>query len=147
MSREGNRDDFERFPAVITLRAQGNVDNYNTVKGARWPRLLTRRNRVNAPGPARTVTDRCCARRLYGLRAGEIRGLTWEAYTRRYLGDDGSLGVIRVLRSVPRRRIGNRSLGAHREFGERVALSIAVGFVKTGYYETLFGGTGRVDSQ
>ncbi len=38
-----------------------------------------------------------------GLRAGEIRGLTWEAYMP---GNENSLGVIRVLRSVWRGRIG-----------------------------------------
>lgn len=41
-----------------------------------------------------------------GLRAGEIRGLNWEAYSPRDPGDNGSLGVIRVLHSVWRGRIG-----------------------------------------
>jgi hypothetical protein len=38
-----------------------------------------------------------------GLRAGEIRGLSWEAFNS---GTDGSLGVVRVLRSIWRGRIG-----------------------------------------
>jgi|SRR5580658_1208980 integrase len=38
-----------------------------------------------------------------GLRAGEIRGLTWDAYSP---GDGNSLGVVRVLRSVWRGRVG-----------------------------------------
>jgi integrase len=38
-----------------------------------------------------------------GLRAGEIRGLTWDAYDP---GDENSLGVVRVLHSVWRGRIG-----------------------------------------
>src|SRR5207245_9687738 len=38
-----------------------------------------------------------------GLRVGEIRGLSWEAFNS---GTEGSLGVVRVLRSVWRGRIG-----------------------------------------
>ena len=38
-----------------------------------------------------------------GLRSGEIRGLTWEAYTP---GDESALGMVRVLHSVWRGRIG-----------------------------------------
>jgi integrase len=52
------------------------------------------------PEPARTVV---ALAGFTGLRAGEVRGLTWEAYMP---GDDNSLGVIRVLRSVWRGRIG-----------------------------------------
>jgi integrase len=52
------------------------------------------------PEPSRTVVALAA---FTGLRAGEVRGLTWEAYT---LGDENSLGVIRVLRSVWRGRIG-----------------------------------------
>jgi hypothetical protein len=57
------------------------------------------------PEPSRTAAALAA---FTGLRAGEIRGLSWGAYTRRNLGDDGSLGVIRVLRSVWRRRIGEQ---------------------------------------
>jgi integrase len=52
------------------------------------------------PEPSRTVVALAA---FTGLRAGEVRGLTWEAYTP---GDENSLGVIRVLRSVWRGRIG-----------------------------------------
>lgn len=52
------------------------------------------------PEPSRTVVALAA---LAGLRAGEVRGLTWEAYTP---GDENSLGVIRVLRSVWHGRIG-----------------------------------------
>jgi integrase len=52
------------------------------------------------PEPSRTVVALAA---YTGLRAGEVRGLTWEAYTP---GDENSLGVIRVLRSVWRGRIG-----------------------------------------
>lgn len=52
------------------------------------------------PEPSRTVV---ALAGFTGLRAGEVRGLTWEAYMP---GDDNSLGVIRVLRSVWRGRIG-----------------------------------------
>jgi len=52
------------------------------------------------PEPSRTVV---ALAGFTGLRAGEVRGLTWEAYTP---GDDNSLGVIRVLRSVWRGQIG-----------------------------------------
>jgi len=38
-----------------------------------------------------------------GLRVGELRGLTWDSYTP---GDDNSLGVLRVLRSIWRGRVG-----------------------------------------
>ncbi len=38
-----------------------------------------------------------------GLRAGEIRGLTWEAFSP---GDGDTLGTVRVLRSVWRGRVG-----------------------------------------
>lgn len=50
--------------------------------------------------PSRTVVALAA---FTGLRAGEVRGLTWEAYTP---GDENSLGVIRVLKSVWRGRIG-----------------------------------------
>jgi integrase len=52
------------------------------------------------PEPSRTAVAFAA---FTGLRAGEVRGLTWEAYTP---GDENSLGVIRVLRSVWRGRIG-----------------------------------------
>ncbi|MGO9575994.1 MAG: tyrosine-type recombinase/integrase [Terriglobales bacterium] len=52
------------------------------------------------PEPSQTVVALAA---FTGLRAGEVRGLTWEAYTP---GDENSLGVIRVLRSVWRGRIG-----------------------------------------
>jgi integrase len=52
------------------------------------------------PEPSRTVV---ALAGFTGLRAGEVRGLIWEAYTP---GDENSLGVIRVLRSVWRGRIG-----------------------------------------
>src|SRR5216683_3411337 len=50
--------------------------------------------------PSRTVVALAA---FTGLRVGEVRGLTWEAYTP---GDENALGVIRVLRSVWRGRIG-----------------------------------------
>lgn len=52
------------------------------------------------PEPSRTVVATAA---FTGLRAGELRGLTWEAYTS---GDERSLGVVRVLRSVWRGRVG-----------------------------------------
>jgi integrase len=52
------------------------------------------------PEPSRTLVATAA---FTGLRAGEIRGLTWEAYTP---GDDNSFGVLRVLHSVWRGRIG-----------------------------------------
>jgi integrase len=52
------------------------------------------------PEPSRTLVATAA---FTGLRAGEIRGLTWEAYTP---GDDNSLGVLRVLHSVWRGHIG-----------------------------------------
>jgi integrase len=52
------------------------------------------------PEPSQTVVALAAST---GLRAGEVRGLTWKAYTP---GDENSLGVIRVLRSVWRGRIG-----------------------------------------
>ncbi len=55
------------------------------------------------PEPSRTLVALAA---FTGLRAGEIRGLNWEAYSPRDPGDDGSLGVIRVLHSVWRGRIG-----------------------------------------
>jgi integrase len=51
------------------------------------------------PEPSRTLVATAA---FTGLRAGEIRGLTWEAYSP---GDENSLGVVRVLRSVWRGRI------------------------------------------
>jgi integrase len=52
------------------------------------------------PEPARTVVLTAA---FTGLRAGEIRGLTWEAFTP---GDENNLGMVRVLHSVWRGRIG-----------------------------------------
>jgi len=52
------------------------------------------------PEPSRTLVALAA---FTGLRAGEIRGLTWDAYTP---GEGGALGVIRVLHSVWRGRIG-----------------------------------------
>ena len=52
------------------------------------------------PEPSRTVVATAA---FTGLRSGEIRGLTWDAYTP---GDEDSLGIIRVLHSVWRGRIG-----------------------------------------
>jgi integrase len=52
------------------------------------------------PEPSRTVVATAA---FTGLRAGEIRGLSWEAFSS---GTEGSLGVVRVLRSVWRGRIG-----------------------------------------
>jgi integrase len=52
------------------------------------------------PEPSRTLVALAA---FTGLRVGEIRGLTWGAYTP---GENGTLGVIRVLRSVWRGRIG-----------------------------------------
>ena len=52
------------------------------------------------PEPSRTVVALAA---FTGLRAGEIRGLTWNAFTP---GEEGAFGVIRVLHSVWRGRIG-----------------------------------------
>jgi len=52
------------------------------------------------PEPSRTVVAFAA---FTGLRAGEVRGLTWEAYSP---GGETDLGVIRVMRSVWRGRIG-----------------------------------------
>lgn len=52
------------------------------------------------PEPSRTVVATAA---FTGLRAGEIRGLSWEAFNS---GTDGSLGVLRVLRSIWRGKIG-----------------------------------------
>jgi integrase len=52
------------------------------------------------PEPSQTVVALAA---FTGLRARKVRGLTWEAYTP---GDENSLGVIRVLRSVWRGRVG-----------------------------------------
>jgi integrase len=52
------------------------------------------------PEPSRTVVATAA---FTGLRAGEIRGLSWEAFTS---GSEGSLGIVRVLRSIWRGRIG-----------------------------------------
>jgi integrase len=52
------------------------------------------------PEPSRTVVATAA---FTGLRVGEIRGLQWESFTS---GTEGSLGVVRVLRSVWRGRIG-----------------------------------------
>jgi integrase len=50
--------------------------------------------------PSRTVVATAA---FTGLRAGEIRGLSWEAFNS---GTVDSLGVVRVLRSIWRGRIG-----------------------------------------
>jgi integrase len=50
--------------------------------------------------PSRTIV---AVAAFTGLRAGEIRGLTWDAYDP---GDENSPGVVRVLHSVWRGRIG-----------------------------------------
>jgi integrase len=55
------------------------------------------------PEPSRTVVGTAA---FTGLRAGEIRGLTWDAYSPAEKGDENSLGVVRVLRSVWRGRVG-----------------------------------------
>jgi integrase len=52
------------------------------------------------PGPSRTVVATAA---FTGFRAGEIRGLSWEAFSS---GTEGSLGVVRVLRGIRRGRIG-----------------------------------------
>jgi integrase len=52
------------------------------------------------PEPSRALVATAA---FTGMRAGEIRGLTWEAYSP---GDENSLGAVRVLRSVWRGRIG-----------------------------------------
>lgn len=52
------------------------------------------------PVPSKTVMLTAA---FTGLRVGELRGLTWEAYTP---GDEHSLGQISVLRSVWRGRVG-----------------------------------------
>jgi len=55
------------------------------------------------PEPSRTVVGTAA---FTGLRAGEIRGLTWDAYSPADKSDENSLGVVRVLRSVWRGRVG-----------------------------------------
>jgi integrase len=55
------------------------------------------------PEPSRTVVGTAA---FTGLRAGEIRGLTWDAYSPAEKVDENSLGVVRVLRSVWRGRVG-----------------------------------------
>jgi len=52
------------------------------------------------PEPSRTVMMTAA---FTGLRVGELRGLNWESYTP---GDDNSLGVLRVLQSIWRGRVG-----------------------------------------
>lgn len=52
------------------------------------------------PEPSRTVVAFAA---FTGLRAGEVRGLTWEAYSP---GSETELGVVRVMHSVWRGRIG-----------------------------------------
>jgi integrase len=52
------------------------------------------------PEPSRTVMLTAA---FTGLRVGELRGLTWDAYTP---GNETSLGVLRVLQSIWRGRIG-----------------------------------------
>jgi hypothetical protein len=52
------------------------------------------------PEPSRTVVATAA---FTGLRAGEIRRLSWEAFSS---GAEGSLGVVPVLRSIWRGRIG-----------------------------------------
>jgi integrase len=55
------------------------------------------------PEPSRTVVATAA---FTGLRAGEIRGLTWDAYSAADKSDENSLGMVRVLRSVWRGRVG-----------------------------------------
>jgi hypothetical protein len=55
------------------------------------------------PEPSRTVVGTAA---FTGLRAGEIRGLTWDAYSPADKSDENSLGMVRVLRSVWRGRVG-----------------------------------------
>ena len=52
------------------------------------------------PEPSRTVMMTAA---FTGLRVGELRGLTWGSYLP---GDDSSLGVLRVLQSIWRGRVG-----------------------------------------
>jgi integrase len=52
------------------------------------------------PEPSRTVVALAA---LTGLRAGEVRGLVWEAYSP---GDGNALGLVRVMRSAWRGRVG-----------------------------------------
>lgn len=52
------------------------------------------------PEPSRTVVAFAA---FTGLRAGEVRGLTWEAYSP---GGGTELGIVRVMHSVWRGRIG-----------------------------------------
>jgi integrase len=52
------------------------------------------------PEPSRTVVAFAA---FTGLRAGEVRGLMWEAYSP---GDGNALGIVRVMRSVWRGHIG-----------------------------------------
>ena len=52
------------------------------------------------PEPSRTVMMTAA---FTGLRVGELRGLTWDSYTP---GDEKSLGVLRVLQSIWRGRVG-----------------------------------------
>jgi integrase len=55
------------------------------------------------PEPSRTVV---AVAAFTGLRAGEIRGLSWQAYVRPNENDENSLGSVRVLHSIWRGRIG-----------------------------------------
>jgi integrase len=53
--------------------------------------------------PSRTVV---AVAAFTGLRAGEIRGLSWQAYVRPNENDENSLGSVRVLHSIWRGRVG-----------------------------------------
>ncbi len=55
------------------------------------------------PEPSRTAVGTAA---FTGLRAGEICGLTWDAYDPADGNNEDSLGVVRVLRSVWRGRVG-----------------------------------------
>ena len=55
------------------------------------------------PEPSRTVVGVAA---FTGLRAGEIRGLYWQAYVRRNENEENSLGSVRVLHSIWRGRMG-----------------------------------------
>jgi integrase len=52
------------------------------------------------PEPSRTAVITAA---FTGLRSGEIRGLTWDSYTPM---DENSLGMVRVMRSIWRGRVG-----------------------------------------
>src|SRR5581483_2047762 len=67
-------------------------------KGTMNPVLLT-----VLPEPSRTVVAVAAFTRL---RAGEIRGLSWQAYVRPNENDEDSLGSVLVLHSIWRGRVG-----------------------------------------